>query len=74
MTELLISVSHWTTPLNLDMPALTVTMPAETSTVLALIVSLAGVIIVTPAVSSLIEFPLLSSIMMEPGPSFSVIF
>jgi hypothetical protein len=32
MTELLMSVSHWTTPLNFDIPASTVTIPAETAT------------------------------------------
>ena len=32
MTLLLITVSACTTPLNFDMPASTVTMPAETST------------------------------------------
>ena len=41
MTELVITVSACTTPLKLDMPALTVTIPAETSTVLALTVTLA---------------------------------
>ena len=73
-TELLIMVSHCTTPLNFDMPALTVTMPAETSTVLALMVTFAEAVTVTPAVSILIELPLLSSATIEPGPSFKVIF
>ena len=50
-TEFEISVSHCTTPLNFDMPALTVTMPAETSTVDAFTVSFAEVVTVTPAVS-----------------------
>jgi hypothetical protein len=73
-TEFEISVSHCTTPLNFDMPAFTVTMPAETSTVDALTVSFADVVTVTPADSSLIELPFESSIVIVPGPSWSVIF
>src|SRR3954454_24510175 len=74
ITELLISVSHCTTPLNFDMPALTVTIPAETSTLLALTVTLAEAVMVIPLASSLIELPLLSTISTVPGPSFRVIF
>ena len=48
MTELVITVSAWTTPLNVDMPALTVSVAAETSAVAALTVSLAAAVTVTP--------------------------
>src|SRR5581483_3543055 len=71
---LVIAVSACTTPLNFDMPASTVTMPAETAIVPALIVSFADAVIVTPAASSLIELPLLSTISTDPGPSLNVAF
>ena len=47
------------TPLNFDIPALTVTMPAEISIVLALTVTFAAAVIVIPLDSSLTELPLL---------------
>src|SRR4030067_652350 len=72
ITLLLITVSACTTPLKRDMPALTVSVPAEISTTLALTVTLAEALTVTPAVSSLIELPLLSVISTAPGPSLSV--
>ena len=56
-TLLAISVSACTTPLNLDMPASTVTMPAEMLTWLAFTVTFAHAVIVMPADSSVIEFP-----------------
>src|SRR5688572_11256776 len=55
ITLLLITVSACTMPLNFDIPALTITIPAETSTWLALMVTLAEAVTVIPAVSSLIE-------------------
>ena len=67
------TVSACTTPLNFERPALTVTMPAETSTVLAFMVTFAAAVIVRPDVSSFTELPLLSSIVTWPGPSLSVI-
>jgi len=57
------------TPLNFDIPALTVTMPAETSIVLALTVTFAAAVIVIPLDSSLTELPFESSIVTAPGPS-----
>jgi hypothetical protein len=74
ITELLIIVSHCTTPLNFDIAASTVTIPADTATCDALIVTFADAVIVMPLVSSLIELPLLSTISTAPGPSFSVYF
>ena len=58
MTEVAISVSHWTTPENWDIPALTLTNPAETSTWVASTFTLAGVSI---------ETPLESMVMVEPA-------
>src|SRR3712207_7711142 len=66
------SVSHWTTPLNLDMPALTVTMPAVTSIVAHSTLTCAAAVTVTPEGSSLMELPFESSMMTLPGPSLSV--
>src|SRR5437879_2584200 len=67
-----ITVSAWTTPLNLDMAASTVTMPADTATWLALTVTRAEAVTVMPLDSSLIELPLLSTISTAPGPSLRV--
>lgn len=69
-----ITVSACTTPLNFDIPALTVTMLAETSTILAVIVILAEAFTVMPLAWSFIELPLLSTTSTEPGPSCNVIF
>src|SRR5436189_5051716 len=69
-----ITVSACTTPLNFDIPALTVTMLAETSTMLALTVTFAEAFTVIPLLCSFTEFPLLSTTSTEPGPSCSVIF
>ena len=74
ITELLIIVSHCTTPLNFDIAASTVTIPADTATCDALIVTFADAVIVMPLASILIELPLLSTISTAPGPSFSVSF
>ena len=49
-------------------------MPAEISAVDALIVTLADAVTVIPADSSFTELPFESSIVTEPGPSFSVTF
>ncbi len=65
ITEFVMSVSAWTTPLDFDMPALTVTMLADTSKLLALTVTFDEVVIVTPEESSLMELPLLSTISAE---------
>ena len=48
INELVMTVSACTTPLKRDIPALTVTMPAETSTWLALIVTLAEAVTLMP--------------------------
>ena len=69
-----ITVSACTTPLNLDMPALTVTMLADTSTMLAVTVTLAEAFTVMPLVCSLTELPLLSTTSTDPGPSCNVTF
>ena len=57
-------------PLKVDIAALTVTVPADTVTWLALIVTCAEASMVMPLVSSLIELLLLSTISTAPGPSF----
>ena len=74
MTLLAITVSACTTPENFDMPASTVTMPADTATTLALTVTFADAVTVTPEDSSLIELPFESTISTAPGPSLSVTF
>ena len=61
MTLLLMTVSACTTPLKRDMPASTVTIPADTSTVLALTVTLAAAVTVMPAGSSLTVLPTILS-------------
>jgi len=61
MTELLIIVSHCTTPLKRDMPALTVRRPALTSTLDALTVTAALAFTVMPEADSITELPLASS-------------
>ena len=73
-TELVITVSALTTPLNFDMPALTVPCPAETSTVRAWTVTLPDAVTVMPLVSSLTELPFASTTSIAPGPSLSVTF
>ena len=72
ITLLLITVSACTTPLNFDMPAFTVTIPADISMVLAFTVTFADALIVIPLDSIFIELPLLSVASIEPGPSLSV--
>ena len=67
INELVITVSACTTPLKRDMPALTLTIPAETSTWLALIVTLAEAVTLMPLVSSFTLFPLLSMISTAPN-------
>src|SRR5207244_8473096 len=74
MMLLVMTVSAWTTPLNLAMPALTLTMPAEMSAVLALIVTLAEALTVMSLVPSFTELPFASASSIEPGPSLSVTF
>ena len=74
MTELLISVSHWTTPLNFDIAALTVTIDALTSTVLARTDTLTDATTLMPPLSRVTELPLLSTISTLPGPSCNVSF
>ena len=73
LTTLLVTrVAHSTTPLNFAMPAFTLTMPALSSTWLALMVTFALVFTRMPFVSSFTEFPLASVNWIEPGPSLSV--
>ena len=74
MTLLLMSVSHFTTPLNFDMPEFTVIIPELISTVLALMVTFALAFTMIPDASSFTELPLLSIISIESGPSLSVTF
>src|SRR5687767_4256215 len=71
-TELVITVSACTTPLNLLIPAFTVTMPADTSTVDACTVSFALAVTVIPADAISTLLPLLSVMVTLPGPSSSV--
>src|ERR671921_808788 len=72
MMLLQMTVSACTTPLNFDMPASTVTIPAETATWLALTVTFAAAVTVMPPVSSFTELPFESTISTAPGPSFIV--
>src|SRR5678815_1691636 len=58
----------------LHIAASTVTIPADTATCDALIVTFADAVIVMPLASILIELPLLSMISTAPGPSFNVSF
>ena len=69
---MLIKVSHFTTPENFARPASTVTMPALTSTWAAFTVTLAAASSVTPEASKVALLPLLSSIVIVPGPSLRV--
>ena len=62
------------TPENFEMPAFTVTIPADTSTVDALIVTFAAAVTVMPAEAISSEFPFESSTRTTPGPSLRVIF
>ncbi len=66
------TVSAWTTPLNFDIPAFTVTMPADTSTVEAWTLTWAAAVTVMPADSSLTVLPLASAAVIDPGPSSRV--
>ena len=66
------TVSACTTPLNFDMPALTVSAAAVISIWLAVILTLADAVTVIPLGSSFTELPLLSLTSIVPGPSRSV--
>ena len=62
MTALAMRVSVWTTPLNLAIPAFTVTVDALISSCVADTTTFAAVLIVIPAGSRRMVFPLASSI------------
>jgi len=68
------TVCACTFPLNMVIGAFTFTKLAVIVAWLALTVTFAAAFTVTPLLSSLIKLPLLSSILIDPGPSCRVIF
>ena len=62
-------VSDCTTPLNRDMPAVTVTIPAETSLVAAVMDNFPDDVMVMPLGPNFMLFPFASFSSMLPGPS-----